>query len=255
MATPYTQQAKEARLKVLDMVFSGQSSHIGSNFSCIDILTVLFDRVDLKKDKVIFSKGWVAASAYYFLSKKGFIETSDLDTFCQEGSKYIGLLEPTVPGVEVAGGSMGYGLPFGVGFSMAKRLSSEEGRVFVLMSDGEMQTGTTWEAALIAAHHRLENIVVIVDNNGLQGMGETEQIVGIDPLYQKWVAFGWSVMNVDGHDFTQIENAIKITNHKPMAIIAKTIKGKGVSFMEKNNLYHYKNLTEDEYAAAKKELC
>lgn len=254
MAT-YKQQALDARLKVLQMVYEGQTSHIGSNFSCIDLLTVLFDKIDVAKDKVVFSKGWVAASAYYFLAKVGILPEASLDLFCKEGSPLIGLVEPNVPGIEAAGGSMGYGLPFGVGFALAKKLNGDTGKIYVLMSDGEMAVGTTWESALIAAHHKLDNLVVIVDKNKLQAMGTTNEVLGIDPLYPKWVAFGWSVVNIEGHDFLDIQGALENTPHKPTIIIANTVKGKGVSFMEDSNLYHYKNLTEEEYNDAKKELC
>lgn len=249
------EKANQARLKVLEMIYKGQSSHIGSNFSIIDVLTVLFDKVDLKKDKIVFSKGWVAASAYYFLSKKGLVTEKELKTYCQEGSKFIGLVEPNVAGIEAAGGSMGYGLPFGVGFALAKKLKREEGKVYVVMSDGEMQIGTTWESILIAAQHKLDNLVVVVDKNKLQAMGTTKEVLNIDPLPPKWTAFDWLTMNIDGHDFGDIENALEIMPHKPMVIIANTIKGKGVKFMENDNLYHYKNLTKAEYTNAKKLLC
>ena len=137
----YKKIANDARKKVLEMIYRAQSSHIGSNFSCIDILSVLFGRMDLKKDKFIASKGWVAASVYYFLAQKGVIPAADLERYCQPGEEeYIGLVEPRgVFGMEFAGGSMGYGLPAGVGFALAKKLNREEGNIHVLMSDGEMQ--------------------------------------------------------------------------------------------------------------------
>lgn len=253
----FKQKATTARKKVLDMIYKGQSSHIGSNFSCIDLLTVLFDTIDLNKDKVIFSKGWVAASAYYFLAEKGVIPKEDLETYCIGDSKYIGLVEPTVKGIEAAGGSMGYGLPFAVGFALAKKLKKEEGNVYVLMSDGEMAIGTTWESALLASQHELDNLIVIVDNNGLQAMGETRKILDISPLTDKWKAFKWEVKTVNGHNHDHIKSALEyppMYRKWPKIIIASTIKGKGVTFMENQNLYHYKNLTEDEYKKASIEL-
>jgi transketolase len=228
----------------------------------VDILTVLYSIANIDKDlkedrdRIVVSKGWVAATVYALLAEKWIIPKEDLEAYCKAGSNYIGLLEPNVRGVEAAGGSMGFGLPFGVGFALAKKLKKEKGRAFVLMSDGEMQTGTTWESALIAAHHKLDNLSVIVDANELQAMGKVKDILNIEPLREKWTAFGWEVVEIDGHNFEEIEKALTSQAHteKPTAIIARTIKGKGVSFMEGNNLYHYKAPSQDEYQRALKEL-
>lgn len=247
---------------MLDIIYQTQSSHVGSNFSCADVLTVLYSIADIDKDlkedrdRIVISKGWVAATVYILLAEKGIIPKEDLETYCKEGSKYIGLVEPYVRGIEAAGGSMGFGLPFGVGFALAKKLKKEKGRAFVLMSDGEMQIGSTWESALIAAHHKLDNLFVIVDYNNLQAMGRIKEILNIEPLKDKWQAFNWEVREIDGHNFEQIEKALTEPARKssPVVIIAKTIKGKGVSFMEGNNLYHYKAPSEDEYQRAKQEL-
>lgn len=259
----YKKTALEIKKTVFRLIYQAQSSHIGSNLSCIDILTVLYSIANLDKDlnedrdRIVVSKGWVAAAIYTLLAKKGVIPKQDLETYCKNGSKYIGLIEPEVRGIEAAGGSMGYGLPFGVGFALAKKIKKEKGRAFVLMSDGEMQIGTTWESALIAKHHKLDNLFVIVDNNKLQAMGKTEEILSIKPLKDKWKAFGWEVQEIDGHNFEEIENSLISPpphKEKPMIIIAKTVKGSGVSFMESNNLYHYKAPSEDEYQKALKEL-
>jgi len=259
----YKEIAKAARIKVLDLVWKAQTSHIGSNFSAIDILTFLYNNANLDKDmkedrdRIVVSKGWVAASVYYFLSEKGIISKKDLETYCQEGSKLIGLIEPSVRGVEAAGGSMGFGLPFGVGFALAKKIKKEKGKVFVVMGDGEVATGTTWESALIAAQHKLDNLIVVIDANGLQAMGKVKDVLNIEPLKDKWNAFGWEVVEIDGHNFEEMEKALAKINsvkNKPGLIIAKTIKGKGVSFMENNNIYHYKAPSEEEYQKALKEL-
>jgi transketolase len=260
--TDYKKIALETRKTVLRLIYQAQSSHIGSNFSCADILCVLYSIADIDKDlkedrdRIVISKGWVAATVYVLLAEKGIIPKEDLETYCKDGSKYIGLLEPTVRGIEAAGGSMGFGLPFGVGFALAKKIKKEKGKAFVLMSDGEMQTGTTWESALIAAHHKLDNLVVIVDKNELQAMGKVREILNIDPLKEKWEAFGWEVREIDGHNFEEIERALIEPSHegRPIVIIARTIKGKGVSFFEGDNLYHYKELSEEEYQTALKEL-
>ena len=259
----YKKESKKARLKVLEMINKAQTSHIGSNFSSIDILNVLYDIADLDKeikegkDKVVVSKGWIAASIYYFLARKGIIPEKDLQEYCMPGSKYIGLVEPDVNGVEAAGGSMGFGFPFGVGFAMAKKAKNEKGKVFVLMGDGEVAIGTTWESALIASHQKLDNLTVIIDANGLQAMGKVEDVLNIEPLKEKWQAFGWNVIEIDGHNFDQIQKAFlqaEQTREKPSVIIAKTTKGKGVSFMENDNKWHYKAPSQEEYQQALKEL-
>ncbi len=261
--TNYKEIAREVRKIVLRLIYQAQTSHIGSNFSCIDILTVLYSIANIDKDlkedrdRIVVSKGWVAAAIYTFLDRKGIIPKEDLETYCKNESKYIGLAEPNIRGVEAAGGSMGFGLPFGVGFALAKKTKKEQGKAFVLMSDGEMDCGTTWESALIAAHNKLDNLFVIVDMNGLQGMGKVKEILNIEPLKDKWKAFGWEVQEIDGHNFEEIERALTsplFQKGKPIVIIAKTIKGKGVSFMEGNNLYHYKAPSEEEYQRALKEL-
>ncbi len=251
----YKKIANDARIRVLEMVYKAQTSHIGSNYSCVDILAVIFEHLDLDRDKIILSKGWAAASLYYFLKQKGRITEADLESYCQPGSKFIGLAEPIIPEIPAAGGSMGFGLPFGVGFALAKKTKKESGKIFAVMSDGEMQIGTTWESALIAAHHQLDNLLVFVDVNGLQAMGGVNEILNIEPLAEKWKAFGWNVRQIDGHDFEQIEKVInEPVASKPTVVIAKTTKGKGVSFMEGQNLYHYKAPSEQEYQAALKEL-
>lgn len=258
------QKAQEIRLTVLDMIYDAQTSHIGSNFSCIDILTVLYEKVlrvdkDLKddRDKMVYSKGWVAATAYAFLADKGIIPKKDLKKYCKANSKYIGLLEPYVRGVECAGGSMGYGLPFGVGFALAQKLKGQKAKTYVLMSDGDQAIGTTWESALIASHHKLNNLMVIVDYNKLQAMGPVSEVLGIEPLKDKWKAFGWEVRECSGHHFEGLLQAMTyppLHSDKPIVVIAHTTKGCPVSFMRNNNLYHYKNLSKEEYEKAKAEI-
>ena len=290
----YKQIAIAARKKVLEMIYRAQTSHIGSNFSCIDILSVLFEKMNPEKDEFIASKGWIAASVYYFLAQKGIIPKEDLERYCQPGeTEYIGLIEPQrdkngklIFGLKFAGGSMGTGFPAGVGFALAKKLKGEEGKVYVLMSDGEMQIGTTWESALIAAHHKLDNLVVIADYNKWQATGRTNEVLNLEPLMEKWRAFGWKIMEVDGnekidgHNYKVIEAAINnqdthkhdpgliackicgkrntaksfLPDLRPCIIVAYTIKGKGVSFMEDKLEWHYKTPSREEYKLALKEL-
>jgi transketolase len=248
----YEQIAQDSRLKVLDLVYKAQSSHIGSLFSCADIFAVLFENIDLDKDKFVLSAGWKACMLYYHLWRKGRITLEELDSYCQPGSKFIGLAEPIHPDIQIAGGSMGFGLPGAVGIALAKKIKGEEGKVYCLMSDGEQAIGTTWESALIAAHHKLDNLVVIVDNNGFQAMGKTSKILDTPP--DIWHDLGWKWDMITGHDYMFIEKVILENSSRPKVIIAQTVKGKGVSFMENNNLYHYKNLSEEEYERAKTEL-
>jgi len=256
-SSDYKKIATEARKKVIELIYKAQTSHIGSNLSCIDLLTVVFEKINLDKDKIVLSKGWAAASLYYFLWRKGRITEEELNSFCQPGSKFIGLIEPIIPEIPAAGGSMGFGLPFGVGFALSKKLKNEDGKIYVLMSDGEMDCGTTWESALIGAHHNLNNLTVMIDANGLQAMGKVEDVLNIEPLKAKWESFNWEVREIDGHNYKQIEKALiepQVNKEKPLVIIARTIKGKGVSFIEGNNVYHYKAPSEDEYQRALKEL-
>lgn len=246
----YKQKAKDARLAVLDMIYKAQSSHIGSNFSVIDILTVLFEKADLKKDKIILSAGWKAAAFYYFLADKGYFPKEELLTYNQEGSRLIGLTEPGVPGVWFAGGSMQMGLPAAVGFALSKKMKGEDGKVYCILSDGELAGGMIYESSIIALHHELDNLVILVDNNHLQAMGLTSNI--LNTISHK--AFLYP--SIDGHSVEQIEKIFNINceGKNPHTYIFDTVKGKGVSFMENNNLYHYKNLSEEEYLKAKEEL-
>ncbi len=259
MEETYKQIAKESRLKCLELVYKAQTSHIGSLFSCADIMAVLSEKIDWDKDKFVLSAGWKACMLYYHLWRKGRITLEQLDSYCQPGSKFIGLAEPIIPEIMIAGGSMGLGLPGAVGLALSKKLKGEEGTVYVLMSDGEMQCGTTWEAALVAVHHGLDNLVVIVDNNGLQAMGKVEDIL----VSSYFPTTGWRSVALPGHNHSVLEREIlskpsklllDYDQHLPLVIIADTTKGKGVSFMENNNLYHYKQLSEDEYERAKEEL-
>lgn len=281
MATNYKEISRNARLRVLEMVFKAQSSHIGSNFSVIDMLTVLFEKADLNKDKIILSAGWKAASFYYFLAEKGFFPKEWLDTYNQSittrtpVSKFIeagftpvdkslediettkpgpliGLTEPGVPGVHFAGGSMGMGLPASVGFALSKKMRGEDGVVYCIMSDGELNSGTTWESALIASHHGLNNLAVFVDKNGFQAMGKTDDILEVG-----FPNKGWGVHAIDGHDLNMIDRAIYAVQSgqfRPTCFIANTIKGRGVMFMENENEWHYRNIPEDLYEKAKKYL-
>ena len=260
--TDYKTIATDARKKVLEMIHLGQTSHVGSNFSCLDILAVLFSKLNIDKDlapgrdRFLLSKGWAAASLYYFLAQKGIIPKEDLAEFGKEGSKYIGLSEPEVRGVEVAGGAMGHGLPIAVGMAMAAQRGQESWKTYVLMSDGELDCGTTWESALLAAQQKLDNLVLIVDCNGFQAMGTKSEVLNMEPLADKWRAFNWDVEEIDGHDYGQIESALNRASvaGKPRIIIAKTVKGSGgqtkCDIFEKKLEWHFKTIDKQTYDAA-----
>lgn len=255
----YKEIARQSRLECLDLIFNAQTSHIASNFSVLDITTVLYENLH-EGDEVVWSKGWAAASIYHYLAKQGKIPQEDLLKFGKEINgkiPYLGLAETTVPGVLCNGGSVGHGLPIATGMAYAKKIKGEKGNVYCIMSDGELNEGTTWESLMLARQRCNERLVVIIDSNKWQALGRTKDVINLEPLEDKFRVFGWSVARIDGHNYEQLEYAIG--HHyddsvAPRAIICDTIKGKGVSFFEDHLLYHYKHVTEDEYNRAKAEL-
>lgn len=249
MATQYEQLAREARIKVLEMIHRGGTSHIASNFSVIDIAMVLYENLK-EGDEVVWSKGWAAATIYYFLAKQGKIPMEDLDKF--PNPPYLGLAETTVPGVWVSGGSMGHGLPVAVGMALAKKRSGEKGTIYCIMSDGEMNEGTTWESVALAEHHKLDNLIVFIDKNGWQAMGRTQDVLDID-IVEAFKGFDWFAKEIDGHDYSVLERAFCDFN-RPRALVCITVKGKGVSFMENHLLYHYKHVSDEDFKKALAEL-
>jgi len=263
----YTKISKDIRKKILKMMYESQTSHIGSCLSCVEILTILYFRIlkidpknplTEKRDRFILSKGHGAAALYATLGQRGFFPEKILDTYCQDGGKLPGhSTRNCVSGVEVSTGSLGHGLPMGVGMAVAAKNDGKDYRIFVLMSDGECEEGSVWEAAMFATHHKLDNLIGIIDYNKLQAFGRTNEIMALEPLKDKWSAFGWEVKEVNGHNFSDMEKAlskIPFKKGKPSLLIAHTIKGKGISFMEDKLEWHYKNLTEGEYELALKEL-
>lgn len=247
----YINLTKETRKTVLSMIYKAQVSHIGSNFSAIDILEVLYSKADFKKDKLVVSKGWIAATIYALGVKYQLCPQEAVDAFCDGKSKYIGLIEPLYFwGAEVAGGSMGLSFSMGVGMARARKSLGKDGIIYILMSDGEKHCGNIWESARKVVQEKLDNVIVIIDNNGLCAMGKTDEILKIKPenLFD-----GWTIKEINGHDYEQIESALSISD-RPLAIVANTIKGYPISFMSDNNLYHYKKLDENEYNLALEEL-
>jgi transketolase len=253
--------ANEIRVKSLRMTSKAKASHIGSCLSVADIFATIYSGTakisaesvnDPRRDRVIVSKGHVAAAYYAVLESTGFIDFSELESYCQDGAMLGGHVSGRVNGVELSTGSLGHGLPYGVGLAFGLKASYPGTRVFVVMSDGELDEGTTWESALIANHHKLENLVVVVDRNNLQSLDTTENTLALEPLADKWRAFGWNVVECDGHDVEMLRAAMK--NIGPLIILASTIKGMGVSFMKNSVAWHYRSPSEEELVGALNEL-
>lgn len=251
-------EAREWRREVLALVHAARKSHIGSCLSCIEIFMALERRADFTpdqradEDRIIVGKGWIAALFYYFLARRQVIPWEDLERYVAgDDGRYLGLLEPNVRGVLMAGGSVGMGLPFGVGVALAKKLQGRPGIVYVVEGDGALQTGIFWESVMLARHHGLDNLRLIVDRNGLQAMGRCEDILDTEPIRNRLEAFGWTVTERDGHDVEALEEALEMRpKGRPTAIIARTVKGKGVSFMENDFTWHYRCPDDDEYDRA-----
>lgn len=245
-------RSKYLRGLAIDALEGGERGHIGSTMSLIEILRVLYDDVLLfdpslpelpNRDRLILSKGHGCIALYAVLADKGFFPHSHLPTFCKFDSILGGHPERShVPGVEASTGSLGHGLSVGVGMAVAARLLERTNRVFVVLGDGELDEGSIWEAALAAGHHGLENLTVVVDFNGLQSYGPVENIWRLQPLKDKWEAFGFEAFEVDGHDVSELRKAFLPQNHsgKPRAVIARTVKGRGINFAEHNPQWHHK---------------
>jgi transketolase len=256
----------QSRIEILGMTHKAGASHVGSALSIIDVLALLYSgQFDLLRDSpeltpndtFILSKGHAAAAIYAVLFLKGKISRSDLDDYCADGALLGGhVSHNNVSGVELSTGSLGHGLPYGVGIALAKKMKGQSGLVFVVISDGECDEGTTWESALIANQFDLGNLVVIVDRNGLQSLASTEETIALEPLSEKWYSFGWNCRKIDGHNQSDLLEAIESTRNteKPTCIIAETTKGKGVSFMENTVKWHYKSPNLEEYQQAIEEI-
>lgn len=259
--------ARAIRISVLQMTSSGGSSHIGSGLSCADILAVMYGatlrvRPDEPawedRDRFILSKGHAGAAVYAALAHVGFFPVATLATHCQDGSLLSGhVSHKGIAGVELSTGSLGHGLGVGAGMAKAIKLRGRQQRVAVLMSDGECDEGSVWEAALFAQHHRLDNLLAIIDYNKLQSLASIKETLELEPFRAKWESFNWRVVEVDGHDHEQLRTALAAgteREERPLVVIAHTVKGKGVSFMERSVLWHYRTARGDEFASALAEL-
>ncbi len=257
--------ARQIRIDVLQMTSDGGSSHIGSCLSIADILAVLYSSV-LKfksgipkasdRDIFLLSKGHAGAALYSTLANVGFFDRDLLRHHYQNGSKFSGHVSHIgIPGVELSTGSLGHGLSVGAGYALGIKKNKQNRRVYVLMSDGELNEGSVWEPIMLAAHHKLNNLIAIVDKNSLQSMSTTKETLDLGDLVDKFSCFGWDAIEIDGHDHHDLYKALDVKESKaPLAVIANTIKGKGISFMEGSVLWHYRTAKGDEFSDAMKEL-
>lgn len=258
------------RSDILKMIHNAKSGHPGGSLSCVEILSVLYNKIlnispewkkspDFeKRDRFILSKGHASAALYSVLARKGFFAPEELMTFRKLGTRLQGhpSTRTKLEGIEVSTGSLGQGLSMAVGVALALKLNNNPARVYALLGDGEMQEGSVWEALMSASHKGLDNLVIIIDKNNLQIDGDVDDVKTLEPLDKKLEAFGWQVSEIDGHNEDEIENAIKnaVKSGKLCAIIANTIKGKGISFMEDNAGWHGKAPNDDELKRALEEL-
>lgn len=254
------------RKKLLKYIKKANAGHTGGSLSCVDILNVLYNRIlnvspekfdDPQRDRYVHSKGHSVEALYVVLADKAFFPESDLETLCQYRSHYVGHPTRKVRGIEQNTGALGHGLAFSVGVALAAKKDLASYKVYTLLGDGELQEGSNWESMTAAAHYGLDNLTAIVDRNNLQITGRTEDVCDIEPLKEKLAAFGWTVRTVDGHDIaglTDVLNMVPFEIGKPNMVIAKTVKGKGVSFIENDHRWHHKVPSDEEYEQAQQEL-
>jgi len=255
----------DIRRCIFRTVCSNRAGHLASSLSSVEILVALYFGNILKydakmpdwenRDRFILSKGHAALALYYILARAGYYEEKNVRSFCKEGTIFGGLATyGKIPGIEMTSGSLGHGLSFAAGVSMAGRIKGDLYKVYVLLGDGELQEGEIWEAASFISHNKLENLTIIIDNNKIQATGFGKDIINLENLSEKWRAFGFYVVEVDGHNIDHLMDALNIKADKPKVIIANTVKGKGLSFAEGREDWHYKLPSENEIAIGMKEL-
>ena len=254
------------RRRLLKYIKSANAGHTGGSLSCVDILNVLYNRIlnvspesfgDPNRDRYVQSKGHSVEALYVVLADRGFFPESELETLCRRGSHYVGHPTRKVNGIEQNTGALGHGLAFSVGVALSAKKDNAGYRVYVLLGDGELAEGSNWESMLTAAHYNLDNLTAIVDRNNLQITGRTEDVCGLEPLAEKFEAFGWSVRGADGHDvaaITDVLRAVPFAAGKPSMVIANTVKGKGISFMENDHKWHHGVPDDEQYRQAQQEL-
>jgi len=254
------------RKRLLKYIKHANVGHTGGSLSCVDILNVLYNRVlnispenfgDPNRDRYIQSKGHSVEALYVVLADKGFFPISELETLCRYESHYVGHPTRKINGIEQNTGALGHGLAFSVGVALSAKMDGDSYKVCTLLGDGELAEGSNWESLLTATHYNLDNLTAIVDRNNLQITGRTEDVCSLEPLAEKFKAFGWSVRTIDGHNITDITNvlsAVPFNVGKPSVIVANTVKGKGISFMENDHKWHHGVPDDEQYDQAQKEL-
>lgn len=254
------------RRHILDMAYYGQAVHIGCAFSLVEILAAVYSHhfnLDINNptwsdaDRLVMSKGHGIMAQYSCMRELGWLSDDDIRNYFKNGTRLRGLAEAGSPGIEVNGGSLGHGLPVAVGMALGAKINGDDKRIFCIVGDGEMNEGSMWESVMFAAQHRLNNLTIIIDLNGLQAMGKTEDILNMTPIRHRLESFGFLGVECDGHNVSEIDTSLKSLlreRNRPQVLVAKTVKGKGVSFMEHNNTWHYTRLTAETYAAAIAEL-
>jgi transketolase len=248
------------------MAHRGHSVHVPCAFSIVELISVLYSKIlkiksispsDPERDYFVLSKGHGVMALYACFHELGWLDRVHLDNYFQDGSLLRGLCEAGAPGLEVTGGSLGHGLPVAVGIAFGLKRRAQSQNVYCLVGDGELNEGTTWEAILFASHHKLDNLIIIVDANQFQAMGTTQSILNMEPLSPKFASLGVEVSECDGHNSAMIEQTLKqlnMSSGKPKALIARTIKGKGLAFMEGKNSWHYTRLSDSVFESALQEL-
>jgi transketolase len=266
--TEIEKKALELRKKYIKTASLIEATHVASSLSCIDIITALFfggilrynpaNPKDESRDRFILSKGHAAVALYNALCEAGFFTREELHTYCKPGSIFGGHPSPVIPGIECATGALGHGLPFAVGSALSLRLKKSDSFVYVITGDGECQEGSVWEAAMSIAHFGLTNLIWIIDYNRMQLTGGVNTVIDLEPLYEKLKAFGFNAVNVNGHSCDELADVLKVDRkrlpEKPLAVIANTVKGKGVSALENSPDSHVRMLNREEYAVALKEF-
>ncbi|MDS0526412.1 transketolase [Clostridium sp. SHJSY1] len=261
-------KSKEIRKSIIEMIYEAKSGHPGGALSCTDIITYLYFekmRVDVNepqkdnRDRFVLSKGHAAPALYATLAEKGFFSKDELIKLRKIGALLQGHPDAkNIPGVDVSTGSLGQGISNAVGMALGLKLKNKDSKVYVVLGDGELQEGLVWEAAMCAAHYKLNNLVAIIDHNGFQIDGKNEEVMGISPLDEKWRSFGWKVIECDGHDFEELNKAFYEADkaqNAPVVIIAKTVKGKGVSFMENQAGWHGQAPNLEQKEKAIEDIC
>jgi len=260
------QKSIQYRKNILKYIVKANAGHTGGSLSCIDILNVLYNHTlqvspanfkSPDRDRYIQSKGHCVEALFVVLADKGFFPEKDLETLCQYKSHYIGHPTKKVNGVEQNTGALGHGLPISIGTALAAKMDHKDYKVYTLLGDGELPEGSNWEAALTAAHYKLDNLCAVIDNNRLQITGTNAEVCNTDPIDKKFESFGWEVRHVDGHDFKQLQQVFDLlpfSTGKPNLVIAHTIKGKGIRFMENELKWHHGVPNKEQYANAIEEL-